>query len=757
MAGGGSLPAGTVTLVFSDIEGSTGMLHRLRGQYATLLADHHRLVDAAVREAGGQVISTEGDGVYAVFARAGDAVRAAAEVQRAMARHAWPAGEQVRVRMGLHTGEPIVSGPRYVGLDVHRAARICSTAHGGQVLLSRLTSGLVQDDLPEGVTLRDLGPARLKDFDRDEHLTQLVIDNLPADFPPPRAHQPPSPDRPALGGDESLAVHPLAGAGVRVRLLGPVDATRDGADVRIGAMKQRMLLAALALRIGETVSADVLIDVLWGERPPPTAAKALQVNVSQLRRLLEPKRDAGGVIQTTPGGYRLVLGSDALDLAQFERQWESGRVALESDAVDDAVAALGDALSMWRGDALSDLRYEQAFEADAARLEEMRLAAREDLMEARLAAGAHDRLIAELERLVADHPLRERVRGQLMLALYRSGRQADALAAFRAAREALIEQLGIDPSPALVELERRILNQDEKLEAPRRRGGAAGTELAKTLLVVSQSSSDIDGLLRVAVSLTGDTDEIVLARMLTDLPGRDNSGRLRELTQRLAERRDTLQAQGVRARVAAFSSVHPAVDLAKLATHQDAALLLVEGSRELLDGRVALAAELLDQTPCDLALSISRDETSSNGRGIFVPFGGSQDDWAALELGGRIAERLGAPLVLAGSERMGKEGDASRLLATASLILQRLVKVAAEPLLIPPGADGVLDAAAGAELIVVGLSPRYRTEGLGETRQAIAKRADTPSLFVRRGSRPGILAPPSSLTRFRWSTVAAGG
>jgi DNA-binding SARP family transcriptional activator/class 3 adenylate cyclase len=758
VAGGMSLPSGTVTLLFSDIEGSTGMLQRLRREYATLLADHHRLVDEAVRGAAGQIISIEGDGVYAVFVRAGDAVRAAVDVQRALANHVWPGGEQVRVRMGLHTGEPVVSGPRYVGLDVHRAARICAAAHGGQVVLSRLTASLVEDDLPQDVSLRVLGAAWLKDLAREEHLSQLVIEGLANDFPPLRVPQA-SADAGGVAPADVVrdAMDSHADSRVQVRLLGPVGASRDGADLRIGATKQRMVLATLALRVGETVSADVLIDVLWGERPPPTAHKALQVNISQLRKILDTGRGERNVIQTTPGGYRLDLAPDALDLTRFEQLWERARQDLAA-AGHDVVETLRQALSLWRGDALSDLRYEQAFEADAARLEEMRLAAREDLIDAQLAAGEHAHLVSELERLVAAHPLRERLRGQLMLALYRSGRQADALSAFRAARDALIDQLGIDPSPALTELERRILNQDETLQAPVRGPQMAGLSAptSRTLLVVSQSSSDLDGLLSIALPLAGESDELVLARMLTDLPGRDNSDRLRELTRRLAQRRDQLRADGANARIAAFSSAHPAVDLSKLATQQDAAVLLVDGARELLDGRAALAGELLDQAPCDVAFAISRGEPSS-GEAILVPFGGSQDDWAALELAGRLAKQLRAPLVLAGSESLGNEGDASRLLATASLILQRLVGVTAEPRLITPGADGVLGAASDARLIVVGLSPRYRTEGLGETRHAIAKRAAAPSLFVRRGTRPGLLAPPSSLTRFRWSAVASRG
>jgi hypothetical protein len=243
--------------------------------------------------------------------------------------------------------------------------------------------------------------------------------------------------------------------------------------------------------------------------------------------------------------------------------------------------------------------------------------------------------------------------------------------------------------------------------------------------------------------------------MLTQRPGRDNRDRLRELTRRLGERRDALRGEGIEMRVAAFSSADATADLTKLAVHQAAALLLIDGSRELLDGRTTLADGLLDAVPCDVAFWIAKDGSSS-GEAILVPFGASDHDWAALELGARLAKQLGAPLVLAGSESQGG-ADASRLLATASLMLQRVSGVTAEPMLISPGAEGILEAAQEARLIVVGLSPRYRIEGLGETRHTIVKRASAPSLLVRRGSRPGILAPAQSMTKFRWSAATGDG
>jgi class 3 adenylate cyclase/tetratricopeptide (TPR) repeat protein len=181
------LPTGTVTLLFTDIEGSTRLLARLRDRYGELLAEHERILRSAFEEYGGRVVDTQGDSLFAVFPRARDAVAAAAATQRALAAQRWPEGAEVRVRMGIHTGEPSIGGERYVGLGVHRAARISSAGHGGQVLLSNATRELVEDELPRGVRLRDLGEHQLKDLDRPDRVFQLVIDGLRDEFPPLKA------------------------------------------------------------------------------------------------------------------------------------------------------------------------------------------------------------------------------------------------------------------------------------------------------------------------------------------------------------------------------------------------------------------------------------------------------------------------------------------------------------------------------------------------------------------------------------------
>ena len=270
------------------------------------------------------------------------------------------------------------------------------------------------------------------------------------------------------------------------RILGPLEIRSDSGLKHDLAGKQRALLAVLLLHADEAVSTDRLIDALWGHAPPDTAGKALQVYVSRLRKLLEP--DGKGLLVTRPPGYALQLGAHELDLRRFERlRAEASTAAAEGDAAT-AEERLGEALSLWRGSPLADLALDPFAHTEIARLEELRLLAVEDRNEALLALGRHADVIAGTEALIGAHPLRERLRAQLILALYRSRRQAEALEAYQAARRALVDELGIEPSPELQELERRILRQDPSLEpvpqapatkpVPGRR--AAGTFVGRT-------------------------------------------------------------------------------------------------------------------------------------------------------------------------------------------------------------------------------------------------------------------------------------
>jgi DNA-binding SARP family transcriptional activator len=244
------------------------------------------------------------------------------------------------------------------------------------------------------------------------------------------------------------------------RILGPLEVADRDRQVVLGGAKQRALLAALLLRANEVVSVDRLIDELWGESPPETAAKVVQVYVSQLRKALAEE----GRLLTRPPGYLLRAEREELDTHRFESLFDEGRRALAADDVRLAAATLRDALSLWRGPPLADFAFEPFAQTEIARLEERRVAALVERIEADLELGLHDDLVAELESLVREHRLNERLRGQLMLALYRSGRQAEALQVYHDGRRELVEELGLDPGPALQRLEQAILTQDPKLD-----------------------------------------------------------------------------------------------------------------------------------------------------------------------------------------------------------------------------------------------------------------------------------------------------
>jgi predicted ATPase/DNA-binding SARP family transcriptional activator len=247
-------------------------------------------------------------------------------------------------------------------------------------------------------------------------------------------------------------------------LLGPVSASENGTPIALGGQKRRALLAVLLLEPGTVVSRDRLIDALWGEDPPETARNTVQVYISQLRKVLPE-----GMLETVPPGYRLAVEPESIDAFEFQRLSQEGRATLAAGNAAGAAETLRAALALWTGSALADLAWEPFAQAEVVRLEELRLAALEDRIDADLALGRHGQLVGELERLVAEQPLRERLRAQLMLALYRSGRQADALAVYQRARRTLVDELGIEPGEALRKLERAILAHDPSLNVPQSR------------------------------------------------------------------------------------------------------------------------------------------------------------------------------------------------------------------------------------------------------------------------------------------------
>ncbi len=255
---------------------------------------------------------------------------------------------------------------------------------------------------------------------------------------------------------------------IEFRILGPLQVVKEGRVLPLRGVKQRGLLALLLLDRNRVVPRNRLIDALWGEDPPASAANSVQVFVSKLRRLLEERgREAGTALVTEPPGYMLRVPVGALDADGFERLLTEGKTALAAGAFSDAEEILARALALWRGPALADLAAEPYAQAEIARLEELRLEALEARFEAMLAVGRQAEAVAELEALVGLHPLDELLRAQFMRALYRSGRQAEALESYRAFRRLLSEELGLEPGPELRELEQAILRQDPSLRPPK--------------------------------------------------------------------------------------------------------------------------------------------------------------------------------------------------------------------------------------------------------------------------------------------------
>ena len=248
---------------------------------------------------------------------------------------------------------------------------------------------------------------------------------------------------------------------MRYSILGPIGVQDGAREVPLGQGRQRLLLAVLLLHPSQALSSDRLIDALWGESPPPTAGRSLHNLVSALRKAL-----GNGALVTRGHAYALEVGPDELDAQRFAALADRGRAALDDGDADTAARLLREALELWHGDALADVAYEPAVQEHAAHLDERRLEAIEDRIDADLARGRHADLLVELAARAAEHPTRERIRGQQMLALYRAGRQAEALEVYGDTRRHLVDELGIEPGPALRRLEQAILEQDPALGSP---------------------------------------------------------------------------------------------------------------------------------------------------------------------------------------------------------------------------------------------------------------------------------------------------
>ena len=411
---------------------------------------------------------------------------------------------------------------------------------------------------------------------------------------------------------------------MQFRVLGPLEVVDDaGSPVPLGGMKQRSVLGILLLSANRVVSVDRLVDEIWPEDRPERPASTLQVYVHNLRKLLEPDRAAGAtpqVLTTQAPGYCLRSSPADLDALRFEELLDAARGAKEPERVADL---LREALELWRGPALADLAYETWAVADATRLEELRLGAAEDRIDAELELGAHAESIAELETMVSEQPMRERRHAQLMLALYRCGRQAEALQAFQRARDVLVEELGIDPGPALRRLEQEILEQDPALDLVAttegvRRAARAG---APPALPVDRTT---------LVGRTGELDGIAALlhhNRLVTVTGAAGSGKTRVALEvahavaptfadgvAFADLTAVTNPDDVSAAVsAALASGDTAADEGIAAATDRRVLLVLDNCEHVIDACVPLVEDLLTRAPSIRVLATSQRSLGIEG------------------------------------------------------------------------------------------------------------------------------------------------
>lgn len=517
---------------------------------------------------------------------------------------------------------------------------------------------------------------------------------------------------------------------LRFGILGPIEVAAADGPLPLGGPRQRSTLALLLLNANRVVSIDELADALYAGRPPVTAVTQVHKQIAELRRVLGPE-----TIRTQGSGYVINIARNQFDLPRFERLLADAAEAMSRSDAAGAVELLKDALALWRGEGLGDLRGEEFFVPHARRLEELRLTAHERLAEAELALGRHAEVAAELERLVALHPLRESLRALQMLALYRSGRQAEALEVFRHARGELVEQFGIEPGLALRAAERAILQQDPALELDR-----AAVDEARSILLLASRHSAFDELLAIAQPLAA-SRELILARLVADEDDLAGAAEVANAHSRRLSRN---------ARTAVFTSTNPADDAVRLADSYAVELVLTN-SVEGIDGEHLpdeLAA-LFDHSPADVGVVSGAPRVSDS---IFVPFGGGEHEWAALELATWVAAAAGAEIVLlgTGSDPQSGRRDASRLLADAAVAAQRLAGVSTRPILAPASPEGLRYAVESADVVIIGVVEGWRTAGIGDARRALVA-GGVPLVLVHRGPRPGGLAPMESRTRFSWT------
>lgn len=414
------------------------------------------------------------------------------------------------------------------------------------------------------------------------------------------------------------------------QVLGALQVVRDGVPLRLPAGKPRALLALLVIHANELIGSATLIDLLWGEAPPETAQNALQVYVSQLRAVLEPDHVRGSpynVLVSQPPGYRLRVPPGGTDIDRFDNLVQEGRHAMAAGAPETAAGAFRGALNLWRGTALVEFAEEQFAMAPAVHLNERRLCALEDRIEADMTLGRHGDLVGELEALVSEHPLRERFSYQLMLALYQSGRQADATEHYRRTRRSFVDELGLEPGPMLQGLLAQILKQDPKL--------ALGPPPSLTATSLSNLPAQVTPFVGRLADTLEVTDLLARSRLVT-LTGAGGIGKTRLALEVATRWRDEF---GVATRLVEFApvvdptlvpdAVMSALGLSgesgaagagvlsrHLAGHRQ--LLLFDNCEHLVDAIADLAASLLRTCPELRILATSREALGSDGETVWL-------------------------------------------------------------------------------------------------------------------------------------------
>ena len=525
---------------------------------------------------------------------------------------------------------------------------------------------------------------------------------------------------------------------IEYRLLGPLEVLGDGRPAKLAGPRQPAVLVCLLTRPNSVVPVARLVDYLWGETPRQTAANAAQSYVCSCARrsAATPSRPAARAMRSGSSPTRSTSpASNGSFHRATSRSTRAGRPR--------RATTLREALSLWRGARSPTSPRSRPIAPIVDRLEDLRVLALERRLEADLDCGRHAEVVAEAGELAEAHPLREGPRRLHMLALYRSGRQAEALDAYRRARETLVAELGLEPGAGLQGLERATLQQDASLEReacipgrraePRPPARSSSSTSPPDRSTGSSSSgrrlrSPFRHASRCAIQTVPDADELASAGTA------------------LRAVRSALLDRGVDARAAVFTSLLPGADLARLAGEQDADLILAGAPEQLLeDGRLL---GLLTHAPCDVGVVVGHAGEPGD---VFVAFSGGEHDWAAVELGAWFARSSGSRLLLAGAS-VGPEGrDASRLLASASMAVQRGLGVDAEPALVPPSPPHSSRRRRAPASLASGSPTAGAATGSGATRNALATRAEGPTILARRGVRPGALAPRRAETRYTWT------